>query len=486
MENTNINNLKGQGVLIVGLGRSGMACVDALRKLGCHVMVQDSKAREDFSPQEIKVLEDKVEKMFLACVPTDWSEIQIMVLSPGVDPTLPFINDARAHNVEVIGELEIAYRLTQGTFVAITGTNGKTTTTTLVGEIFRKAHRKTQVVGNIGVAVISKALKAAEDEWLITETSSFQLETTKYFKPKAAAVLNLTEDHLNRHKTMECYGDAKAKIVANVAADDYLVVNYEDDFCKSLGESTNCKVMYFSSENLLIDRDYAIYVTQNSSVEGDKNSYDLSHMKPEQYDKDGEGIVIKCQGKKIYLMDCSEIKLVGKHNLENIMAAAALAYLCGINPEDIREAISDFKGVEHRIEPVSTIDDVSFYNDSKGTNTDATITALKALKNNIILIAGGEGKGQDFNVLAPYIKSSVKTLIVLGKDGDKIKEVGEAVGVKTITTSDIGEAVKLSFKLACKGDKVLLSPACASWDMYDSYEQRGKHFKDCVAMLNEK
>ena len=381
----------------------------------------------------------------------------MIILSPGVDPELDFIKAAEANGAEIVGELEIAYRIARGNFVAITGTNGKTTTTTLVGEIFRNSRRKTHVVGNIGVAVISKALEADEDDWLITETSSFQLQTIKYFKPEISAILNLTPDHLNRHHTMEAYGEAKARIFENQDAAGYCVVNYDDKLCYGLTENCKARVVPFSRKEEL---EFGAFLK-------------------------GDMMVIKNEtGELVELCSRNDLKIIGDHNVENALAAAAICYFAGINREIIAKTLTEFGGVEHRIEYSGEINGVKFYNDSKGTNVDATVIALKAIKQNIILIAGGDGKGQSFDELIKNFEGRVKHMILLGRDGRLIADAADRQGFKDYTfAKDMPECVKKAFEMAEPGDTVLLSPACASWDMYDNFEQRGDHFKECVSRL---
>lgn len=453
----NQDNFKDRKALVVGLGKSGKAAMQALSKLGAKVWVQDSKPEEDMEPQLLAFMEDRGIKGFFGRNPENPEDYDMLVLSPGVSPELDFIKKAEAAGAEVIGELEIAYRVGRGNYIAITGTNGKTTTTTLVGEIFKNAKKKTYVVGNIGVAVISKSLEAEEDSWLITETSSFQLETVKYFKPTVSAILNLTPDHLNRHKTMENYGKAKANVFKNQTAGDYLVINYDDKLCWKLAEGCKATVVPFSRREIL---DFGAYVSYGN-------------------------IVIKNEkGEIINICKAEELKIIGDHNLENALAAAAVSYFAGIEPEVISKTLREFGGVAHRIEYCGEVDGIKFYNDSKGTNTDATITALKALKKNIILLAGGDAKKQDFATLAAELSGKVKHMMLYGRDAGDIKEAADAAGFSSYTmVKNLEEATNLAFEMAQPGDAVLLSPACASWDMYSNFEQRGDHFKILVERL---
>jgi UDP-N-acetylmuramoylalanine--D-glutamate ligase len=456
----NNNNMENKKVLIVGMGKSGIAATQALLRLGAKVSVQDSKIEGEIEPQLVAFLKGKNVRCYFGEKPDCLDDIDMMILSPGVSPELGFVQEALANETEVIGELEIAYRVGRGSYIAITGTNGKTTTTTLVGEIFKNSKRKTYVVGNIGVAVISMALTAEVDSWLVTETSSFQLETTKYFKPKVSAILNLTPDHMNRHHTMENYGEAKAKIYENQDESGYFVVNYDDKAAYELRE--NCKrarVVPFSRK---VELEYGAFV------------------------KDGKIVIINDDGELVEFCGADELNIPGEHNLENALAAAAISYFAGVDSEVIAETLKGFQGVEHRLEYCGEVDGVKFVNDSKGTNPDAAIKAIEAMNDGIILIAGGYDKGSDFTEFIQSFKGRVKHMILLGKTAPIIKEQAEVVGFNNITMAkNMEECVTAAFKHAAPGNTVLLSPACASWDMYTSFEQRGEHFKNCVHGLEK-
>lgn len=457
MENLNLENIRNKRVLVIGMGKSGIAAVQAMLKLGADVSVQDSKEVEKIDAQLLSFLVGKGVKCYFHELPEHIESFDMLILSPGVNPELSFVREAEADGAEIIGELEIAYRIARASFVAITGTNGKTTTTTLVGEIFKKARRKTFVVGNIGVAVISKALESDEDDWLVTETSSFQLETTRYFKPTVSAILNLTPDHLNRHHTMEAYGSAKAKIFANQDESGYCVVNYDDKLCYSLTEGCKAKLIPFSRKE---------------------------ELKLGAFLKDGMLVLKNEAGELVKFCHRSELRIIGDHNVENALAAVAVCYFAGIEAQVITETLREFGGVEHRIEFSGELGGVKYYNDSKGTNVDAAVTALKALEKNILLIAGGDGKGQEFDELIKNFEGRVKHMLLLGKAAEDIAETAEKYGFKDYSfCKDMDECVRKASELAKNGDSVLLSPACASWDMYDNFEQRGKHFKECVERL---
>ena len=454
----NSDNIKDKKVLVVGMGKSGIAAVEAMVKLGADVYVQDSKKADDVAENLMKFLQDNNVKCSFGAVPEDMSIFDMVILSPGVPPELDFVQEAKAAGAEITGELEVAYRFGKGNYVAITGTNGKTTTTTLVGEIFRKSGRETHVVGNIGVAVVSKSMDVDDDAWMVTETSSFQLETVCDFKPVVSAVLNLTPDHLNRHKTMENYGAAKANVFGNQDESQYMVINYDDKVCYALAKDCKAKVVPFSRMEQL---EFGAFV---------KDEY----------------IVIRNEaGELIRFCRADELFIPGAHNLENALAAAAIAYFAGIAPEVITETLVEFQGVEHRIEFCGEVDGVRFVNDSKGTNPEASIKAIEAMKGGVILIAGGYDKGSAFDELIEAFNGKVKHMVLLGKTAPAIKETAEKHGfTNSVIVKDMEECVKEGFRLAEPGDTVLLSPACASWDMYKSFEQRGEHFKDCVKKLN--
>jgi len=455
--NTNLDNIKGKKILIVGMGKSGIAATQAMIKLEAKVSVQDSKGEDKMDGQLVAFLKGQGVTCYFGRNPHDMGAFDMLILSPGVSPELPFIEEAKAKGAEIIGELEIAYRIGRGKYVAITGTNGKTTTTTLTGEIFKAAGRKTYVVGNIGVAVISASAGASESDWLVTETSSFQLETTKYFKPVISAILNLTPDHLNRHHTMKAYGEAKAKIFANQSSDGYLVINYDDKTCYKLADKCKATVVPFSRKEQL---KFGAFV------------------------KDGRIVIADKDGSLTDIVGADELKIIGAHNLENALAAAAICYFSGIDAETIGNSIRAFGGVEHRIEYSGEIDGVKYYNDSKGTNIDAALTALRAIDKNIILIAGGDAKGQIFDEFITGFNGSVKKMLLMGRDAHFIQEAADRHGFSDYEyCKNLDECVNRAHQIAEPGDTVLLSPACASWDMYDNFEQRGEHFKECVSRL---
>ncbi len=448
---------KDRRALVVGMGKSGIAAVEALLEAGARVSVQDSKTRGELPEELAEHLTAVCERCFFGEEPGAEDVYDILILSPGVPPELGFIRAQKAGGAEISGELELAYRLAEASFISITGTNGKTTTTTLVGEIFRHAGRETYVVGNIGSAVVRAAAGAPADAWLVTETSSFQLETTRDFRPRVSAILNLTPDHLNRHHTMEAYGDAKAKTFANQSADEYCVFNYDDKVCFALSEKCRAKVVPFSR---LVELGFGAFVK-------------------------GDDIVIRDEsGKTTVICAVTDLKIPGAHNVENALAAAAVAYFAGISAEDIAATLRSFEGVEHRLEYVDTVNGVRYVNDSKGTNPDSSIKAVEAMPRGIILIAGGYDKGSEYDELIKAFDGKVKKMLLLGVTAKKIDAAARACGfTETEFVKDMDEAVKRAYEIAVPGDTVLLSPACASWDMYSCFEERGEHFKQCVKSL---
>lgn len=447
--------------LVVGMGKSGIGAVQALTQLGMDVTAYDQKSEEDMPAELLENFCRWHVKLAFGRTPdsSELKQIDCVVLSPGVSPDLPFISEAAAGGAEVIGELELAYRIGKGTYIAVTGTNGKTTTTTLVGEVFKNAGRNTSVVGNIGVAVTNAALSATDDSWMVTECSSFQLETTKEFHPLVSALLNVTPDHLDRHKTFENYAAAKAMIYKNQTAEDFFVVNMEDEAAWALTPECNATVVPFSRKKEL---DFGAFV------------------------KNAKIVIKNRKGELAQICGTEELIIPGAHNLENALAAAAVCYFAGIGADVIGQTFREFQGVEHRLEFAGEVDGVRFINDSKGTNPDASIKAIEAMKTPTVLIAGGYDKKSDFAEFIQAFGSKVKALVLFGVTAQKLKETAERFGYTNIHMEpDMESCVRKSFELAEAGDTVLLSPACASWDMYTSYEVRGRHFKNCVKELEK-
>lgn len=450
-------NLKNKKVLLVGLAKTGVSTIKHLNRLGAKVVVNDIKDKDKLKDILDELSDLNNVEYILGHHPENIDDIDMTVVSPGVPLDLPFILKIKSKNIEIIGEVELAYRLSKNPiFIGITGTNGKTTTTSLVGEIFKKANRDTYIVGNIGNPVIDTVELTNEDSYLITELSSFQLESIVDFKPKVASILNFSPDHLNRHHTMENYIAAKANIFKNQDENDFAILNYDDMEVRKLAPKCKGQIIFFSRKEKL---EKGVYLDENNNI--------VIHI-----------------DEKIVLLNKKELSLPGNHNLENCMAAIAMAYVCNINLDTLKHILKTFKAVEHRLEYVRTINDIMFVNDSKGTNPDSTIKAITSYESPVILIAGGYNKESDFNELLEIGKENIKSLVLMGETADIIEKTAKEKNYKSIIkVNNMKEAVEVSYKQAEKGDVVLLSPACASWDMYKSFEARGCDFKDNVNNL---
>lgn len=447
---------QGKTVLVVGLARSGIAVVKALKGLGAKVIANDIKTRQQLD-SSISELEQLDVELYLGDTPDALvDKVDLMVISPSVPIDSPFVQKAQRLGCEVISELELAYRLCSASIVAITGTNGKTTTVTLTGEILKKAGFNAYVVGNIGVPFVSKALEMDDGDIAVVEVSSFQLEAIRDFHPRVAAILNITPDHLNRHKTMENYIAAKARIFENCTPGDWVVLNADNEAAAGLAGKARAQVLFFSRLKPL---------SKGAWVEDGTVVLDIGH------------------GKEA-ICGVDDIFIPGEHNLENALAASLMARIMGATPEDIAITLKTFKGVEHRIEYVDTIGGVKFYNDSKGTNPDASIKAIRAMKGPTVLIAGGMDKGSSFDEFIDAFGNTVTHMVVLGETADKLIKTAKEKGFDRVyRVSSIEEGVRKAFSLASPGYNVLLSPACASWDMFKDYEERGRVFKSAVKAL---
>ncbi len=449
-------DLSNSRVLVLGLGITGLSTVKALHKLNAQIIVSDSKKEEELEDFFQKIDGIFVEK-YLNTIDIPLEDIDLIIKSPGIMPTNPIILNARNRNIEVITDIELAYRISPtDNIIAITGTNGKTTTTALVGEIFKKAKYKTYLAGNIGVGILADMINAEKEDVFVVEASSFQLEDTIHFKPRVSLITNITPDHLDWHSTLDNYIGAKKKVFKNQGKNDYTVLNFEDTFLRQFEEEIDSKLIWFSANSVL---DKGVFV-------------------------EGDYIVIKDENINERVIPTGELKILGKHNLENALASVAIACAMGVDLSSIREVLKEFPGVEHRIEYVKEIRGIAFYNDSKGTNPDSTIKAIEALNGPIILIAGGYDKGSDFDDLIKSFNGKVKDLILMGETKEKIKETALKLNFINVHLVDnMKEAVNLAYKLGKEKDNVLLSPACASWDMYNSFEERGKDFKNAVYNL---
>lgn len=449
--------LQGKKVLVFGSGKSGIGASDLLAKVGAVPVIFDGNEKID---KEAVV--HKTDGTYPVCVyagelPKEVQDsLDLVVLSPGVPTDLPIVKSFYEQGLPVWGEVELAYRVGDGEVLAITGTNGKTTTTALLGKIMQDARESVFVVGNIGTPYTSKALEMKPNTVTVAEISSFQLETIEEFAPKVSAILNITEDHLNRHHTMEEYIRVKELITQNQGTEDVCVLNYEDEVLRSFGEHLTPRVVYFSSERKL---EQGIYL-------------------------DGNKIILKDGIHEIEVVDTADLKLLGKHNFENVMAAVAMAYYDGVSMESIRKSICEFTAVAHRIEYVTEKNGVVYYNDSKGTNPDAAIKGIQAMNRPTLLIGGGYDKESSYDEWIEAFGGKVRYLVLIGQTKEKIKEVAEKKGFHDIILcEDLKEAVRVCAQKAQPGEAVLLSPACASWGQFDNYEQRGDMFKEYVRNL---
>lgn len=444
-------DLKNKRVLVVGLGRSGVAAAFFLQEHGAKVTVSDTKSEAQLQHEVAQLLDRGISIEAGRHGERTFRDQDLIVVSPGVPPDQPQLQHARTLGIPVIGEVELAFRFVQGKVLAITGSNGKTTTTTLVGEILSKAGKKTLVGGNIGTPVISLAGKSSAESLVVLEVSSFQLETIEQFRPWIAAILNITPDHLDRHHTFEAYVAAKARIFENQTSGDFGVLNADDPACVALEKKVKGSLYWFSRKQR---------VEQGAFLKG-------------------EQIIFRQNGKEQPVLSRGEITLKGLHNLENVLAAVAMTMLAGCDPQQIKQAVSEFHAVEHRLELVDTVNGVTFYNDSKATNVDATIKALESFPGNIHIILGGKDKGSDYTVLVPLLRERVKAAYLIGAAAEKIRS--QIQGSTTLVSAGTLErAVHQAFEVAKPGDIVLLAPACASFDQFENYEQRGRIFKELV------
>jgi UDP-N-acetylmuramoylalanine--D-glutamate ligase len=446
-------NLKGKKVLVVGLGKTGMACTRFLKEQEAEVTVSEAKPADQIQ-EELKKVERWMVKVETGGNREEsFLDADLIVVSPGVPLNIPPLEKAKEEGKEIMSEIELTYRFCEHPIIAITGTNGKSTTTSLLGEIFRIAGRKVFVGGNLGNPMIEMFFAPEPVEYVIAEISSFQLEAITRFRPSTSILLNITPDHLDRYGTYQEYIDAKARIFINQEKDDHAILNYDDPECVKLSEEIKAQTGFFSTRK---------HLEIGCSVDGDYLSYQWGGVKEE------------------YAIE--DITLTGIHNYENIMAAIMAAKIYGLPTEAIRIALKQFKALEHRMELVKIVRGVKFYNDSKGTNVGAAARSLESFPSNIILIAGGKDKGGDYRILRKPAQGRLKSLILLGQAKEKIKE---ALGdmAPTYVVRDLDEAVVTAFKVSSPGDTVLFSPACSSFDMFRNFEERGEIFKNLVHHL---
>lgn len=443
-------------VLVVGTGVSGVAAIRLLAAKGAKPVVLEGNEKADREQIRAKIPESITYDLIIGNLPEEVMDtLDLAVLSPGVPTDLPFVIKLQDKKIPVWGEIELAYVCGKGRLAAITGTNGKTTTTALTGAIMREYYDSVFVVGNIGLPYTEYALEMKDSSVTVAEVSSFQLETIHSFRPEVSAILNITPDHLNRHHTMQCYIDTKARIAENQTKDQICVLNYEDSELKKLVDKIPADIFWFSSARPL---ERGIWL-------------------------DGEDIIYK-DTEEIKICTIHDMQLLGVHNYENVMAAVAITMHMGVPVECIRKAIAEFKAVEHRIEFVREVHGVKYYNDSKGTNPDAAIKAVQAMVTPTVVIGGGYDKQSSYEEWIDSFGDTVKCLVLLGATADKIEATARKAGfTNIIRVASLEEAVKVSAAQAQSGEAVLLSPACASWDMFKSYEQRGTLFKEYVNQL---
>lgn len=454
-----VYDLQGRKVLVVGSGISGIGAAKALQHVGAEPILFD--ANEKLNREEIraKLPQNVQAQIILGELPDDVAEkISLVVLSPGVPTDTAFVDAFRTRDIAIWGEIELAYRIGRGRVIGITGTNGKTTTTTLVGEIMAADCSDVDVVGNIGNPYTLTALDATEQTVTVAEISSFQLETIERFKPDVSAILNITPDHLNRHHTMENYAAVKEAIAVNQTKEQTCVLNYENAYTRDFGSRCPAHVVWFSS---------------------------VRRLEPGYY-LEGDAIWQAKDGAVTRLLDIHEMNLVGICNVENVMAAIAITQEMGVPMETILSVVRQFRAVEHRIEYVATKRGVDYYNDSKGTNPDAAIQGIRAMNKPTVLIGGGYDKQSEYDEWIEAFDGKVKCLVLIGQTRDKIAECARKHGVENVILADtFEEAFDVCVNQAGSGDAVLLSPACASWGMFPNYEVRGQIFKELVNRLED-
>jgi UDP-N-acetylmuramoylalanine--D-glutamate ligase len=447
--------LKNKRVLVVGLGKSGLAAARFLKARGARVTVSDARPA-----MLIAELSELLEQGYMVEAGSHglltFRRQDLIVVSPGVPMSTPELKQVRAMGAHIIGELELGAQYLQGEVVAVTGSNGKTTTTTLIGEILKAAGRSTLVGGNIGRPVTAMVDESTTESWSVLEVSSFQLETVETFKPKIALVLNITPDHLDRHGTFEEYAALKARVTEFQTAEDFLILNGEDKDTQMIAAKTKAQIFWFSTRRP---------IKQGTFVHGESILF-----------------VPREGASSERVMPVAEIPLAGAHNVENVLAAVCAARLAGVESATIRAAVREFKAVEHRLEFVREVGGVKYYNDSKATNVDATLKAVEAFAGGIHLILGGKDKGSDYRVLESLLRERVKTVITIGSAAEKIERQLDGV-VKIERAETLKRAVAYAHEAAVAGDTVLLAPACASFDQFENYEQRGRVFKELVASI---
>lgn len=451
-------DLRGKKVIVMGAGISGISAVRLLLGIGASPVLFDENETLDRAGV-VEKLQGKEIEIVTETLPKELMESAVLlVMSPGIPVDTPFVEQFQRAKIPVWGEIELAYRYAKGDVIAITGTNGKTTTTALTGKIMEDYYGKAYVVGNIGAPYTAAALETKNGDVTVAEVSSFQLETIHTFHPRISAILNITPDHLNRHHTMENYVACKEAVAKNQTFADICVLNYEDDYTRAFAKRCPAKVLFFSSRRQLQE---GIYLQ-------------------------GEEIMYADGRNARRLLNIHEMKLLGLHNVENVMAAIGMALAYGVPEESVVKSVKEFTAVEHRIEYVATIRGVDYYNDSKGTNPDAAIKGIQAMNRKTVLIGGGYDKDSTYDEWIESFDGKVTWLVLLGQTKEKIADCARAHGFQNIIlTESLEEAVRISSLKAGEGEAVLLSPACASWGMFKNYEERGRMFKELVRKLEK-
>jgi UDP-N-acetylmuramoylalanine--D-glutamate ligase len=450
----------GKSIAVIGMARTGLAVAEVMRELGARVVIYDKKDASQLA-EAIEFAEGIGAEVRAGTDSVDLDGIDLVVPSPGVPKGMPVFSEAEKRGIEVISEIELAYRLSKAPIIAITGTNGKTTTTVLTGQIMMADGRDTYIAGNvvagdIRLPLVTAAHRASCESVIVAEISTFQLEWITSFKPKVAMLLNVTSDHMDRHASVEEYAGLKARIFENQSEDDYAVINAENPFTASLAPSLKGHVLKFARKT---------EVEQGGFVRGDD-------------------LVVRLGGTETVVCKRSDIPLRGEHNVENVLAASCAALALGAKPESILKAVREFKPVEHRLEPVAVVDGVEYINNSMCTNVDAAVRSVEAIDEPQIVIAGGKDKGSDYTLLGEAFKRKAKHVVLIGADAGLIEAATLKAGFRAISHADsMLEAVEKARSLAVPGDVVVLTPGCASFDMFNSFEHRGQVFKEIVGRL---
>jgi UDP-N-acetylmuramoylalanine--D-glutamate ligase len=452
---------KGKQVVIIGLARSGESAAKLLIKLGANVLISDQKDEE-----QLKEIVDRLKSEYpqiefhLGGHPEEiFDGVDLVVVSPGVPYNIPILEKVRGKGIPVIGEIELAYGVCRSPIIAITGTKGKSTTSTLTGQILSKTYKKGKVVvaGNIGIPLSNYVLDLIESDLLVLEISSFQLETTANFRPKVSVILNIMQDHLDRHKDLEEYFNAKYRIFANQTEEDYTILNADDPLASACASRNRAKVLMFSSQQKL---DNGVYL-ENGNIMAKLPDSD-----------------------KIIVCKSDDLRIHGRHNLENAMAAIIVSLIYDADTNEVADVLRNFNGIEHALEFVGEANGIKFINDTKATNVVSLKAALESMSNGVVLIIGGRDKGNDYTPIIPLIKDKVKHLVIIGESADKIQKSLEGV-TNPHRAKSMEDAVFTAYKLAVRGDSVLLSPACASFDMFQDYAERGRIFKEIAKRIVE-